>query len=114
MTHCPNAVASEIAVRPPMTAPRASMSAPASSSASRAATSSLLAAQCSGVSVCGPVNLASTSAPALTSAWMVAATLGKCPPIGGDVQQATGHAAITELVDVTAEANRRQFWVCCQ
>ena len=34
------------------------MSAPASSSASSTATSSLLAAQCSGVSVCGPVNLA--------------------------------------------------------
>src|SRR6478609_7678046 len=32
-------------------------------------------------------------------------------PVGGNVQQAAGHAAATQLVDVAAEANRHQFWV---
>ena len=70
------ALASASGVPPPMTAPGALMSAPASSSASSAATSSLLAAQCSGVSSCGPWKRALTSAPAATRAASVAAPFG--------------------------------------
>jgi hypothetical protein len=42
-------------------------------SRSQTSTSSQLAAQCRGVSLCGPVNLACASAPAATSAATVAA-----------------------------------------
>ena len=55
------------------------MSAPASSSASSTATSLLLAAQCSGVSACGPAKRALTSAPASASSATVAAPSGKWP-----------------------------------
>src|SRR6266508_2546991 len=77
--HCPNPTASARGVPPPSTAPGASTSAPASTRASRTSTSSLLAAQCSGVSACGPTNGAFTSAPASTSAATTAGPLGKWP-----------------------------------
>jgi hypothetical protein len=51
-------------------------SAPASRRASSTSMSSLLAAQCSGVSLCGPTKRALTSAPAATSSPTVAAPLG--------------------------------------
>ena len=77
--HCPNATASASGVPPPITAPGASISAPPSRSVSSTSTSSLLAGQWSGVSVCGPVNRALTSAPAAISAATVWAPFGKCP-----------------------------------
>ena len=52
---------------------------PPRSSASSTSTSSLLAAQCNGVSACGPPKAASTSAPAATSAATVAGPLGSAP-----------------------------------
>jgi hypothetical protein len=75
--HCPKATASANGVAPAMTAPDASMSAPCSSSASMTSTSSLLAAQCSGVSVCAPPNRAFGSAPASTKTAIMAMLLGK-------------------------------------
>ena len=83
----PKATASAIAVPPPITAPSVSMAAPASSSASSASMSSLLAAQCSGVSLCGPVKRALTSAPAAASARTWRRLLGRSRPVGDDVQQ---------------------------
>ena len=86
--HWPKATASAIAVPPPITAPSVSMAAPASSSASSASTSSLLAAQCNGVSPCGPVKRALTSAPAAASAATLRGRFGHVSrPVGDDVQQ---------------------------
>jgi hypothetical protein len=86
--HWPKATALSSGVPPPMTAPGASMSAPASSSASRTSTSSLLAAQCSGVSVWGPVNRLLMSAPAAVSAATGGGAVGIVPgPVGGHVQE---------------------------
>jgi hypothetical protein len=55
-SHCPNPHASASGEPPPITPPAASISAPASINASTTATSLLLAAQCSGVSLCEPTN----------------------------------------------------------